>query len=336
MTNSFLRYAVVFSVFAVLAGGCTRKQGDDDEEGQSSPAAIVAVKTATVMEGDMDIVVTATGSTDAIRKEKVFSPIAGKIVSLNVLEGTPVTAGAVLAIIQTKESHAAIAGAEALLNAAKNPAESAEGERSLKLAESTQSTVSVRSKFDGIVSTRNVSEGELVAENAELCTLLDLSTIIFNADVMLRDLPEIHVGQPASIQFQSLPGRILRARVTAINPQTEMQSQTVKVRMGFSEHTGALEALLKTDMAGTARIVTRTERGVLIIPKNGLLRNDETNTFSIVAMTPDSMAESIPVTIGATTDSTVEIRGDNIRKGMAIITEGNYALADSVKVTVMK
>jgi hypothetical protein len=39
------------------------------------------------------------------------------------------------------------------------------------------------------------------------------------------------------------------------------------------------------------------------------------------------------VTVGATTDSSAEITGGGLRKGMIVVTEGNYALADSTKVT---
>ena len=82
--------------------------------------------------------------------------------------------GDVLAIIQTKESEATILGAESMLKSAGTAEQKAEAEHTLELARSTQSSVAVRAPFDGIVSTRSVSEGELVAENAELFTLVDL------------------------------------------------------------------------------------------------------------------------------------------------------------------
>ncbi|MEO8167462.1 MAG: efflux RND transporter periplasmic adaptor subunit [bacterium] len=292
------------------------------------------MKTVAVEEGNIDVVVTATGKTDALQKVKVFSPIAGRILSLKVLEGTAVKIGQVVATIQTRESYAAIAGAEALLNAAQTSVAKEEAQRTLALAKATQSTVSVRAKLNGVVSMRNVSEGELVAENADLLTLLDLSTVVFSADVMLRDLPPLRIDQRSTIHFQSLPGVEFKARVDAINPQTDIQSQTVKVRLRFND-LAAVRRILKTDMVGTASIVIGTHKNALIIPKSALLRNDETNVFSIVIVASDSLAKTLPVTIGASTDSTVEILSADVQKGMSVITEGNYALTDSTKVAIV-
>ena len=119
-----------------------------------------------------------------MRKEKSYAPIAGRVVALNALEGTEVQKGDVLAIIQTKESEATILGAESMLKSAVTAEQKSEAEHTLELARSTQSSVNVCAKFDGVVSTRSVSEGELVAENAELFTIVDLSTIDFLADVL--------------------------------------------------------------------------------------------------------------------------------------------------------
>ncbi len=335
MTNGFKRLLVSVVVVVLTFGGCTKKREGDDEGGETSSPAVVAVRTVSIAKGNIDVVVTATGKTDALRKEKIFSPIAGRVLSSKLLEGTSVKVGDLLAIIQSKESYAAVAGAEALLKSAKSPEQVDEAERTLALAQSTQNTVTVRAKFDGIVSSRNVSEGELVAENAELLTLLDLSTIVFTADLMLRDLPTLHGGQSATVEFQSLPGQVFKARVDAINPQTDMQSQTVKVRLRFTELPSRARMFLKTDMAGTVQVVTETHRQVLIVPRSALLRNDETNTFSVVIVTVDSLAKTIAVTIGASTDSTLEVASSELHNGMKVITEGSYALTDSTKVTVM-
>lgn len=316
-----------------MLAGCTQKHAEDEEAG-SSVAAVVAVKIAPVTKGNVDVVVTATGKTDALRKVKVLSPIAGRIQSLNVVEGMPVKTGDVLAVIQSKESHAAIAGAEALLQSARMPAEKGEAERALSLAKSTQNSVSIRARSDGVVSTRSVNEGEFVAENSELLTLVDLGTIEFVADLLLRDLPSIRNGQPATIQFPSLPGHTFIAQVNAIYPQTDEQSQTIKVRLRFLNHSSMQNVPLRTDMAGVARIVIGVHHNVFMVPKSALLRNDETDTYSIVTITPDSLSKSIHVTAGEMTDSTAEVRGDAMHEGMPVITTGNYALPDSTRVSV--
>ena len=333
-------YGMILPLFLILStsmvvDGCSRKPGDD-EGAQSAAKAIVTVKVGTVSERDAIVSVDAMGKTDAFRKEKTYAPITGRIVALKVLEGSEVKKGDVLAIIQTKESEATILGAKSMLNSAVTAEQKSEAERILNLAQSTQNSINVLAKFDGIVSTRNVSEGELVAENAELFTIVDLSTIDFLADVPLRDVSSVRKGAGASVSFQSIPEKLFPAIVDAVNPQSDIQSQTVKVRLRFLNSNNSLRSLLRTEMIGSAQITTSIRRHALFVPKAALLRNDEDNSYSVIMITADSLAKIIPVTVGTRDEYSTEIRSDQLRAGMMIVTEGNYALTDSTRLSVTR
>ena len=325
---------LLFALSFIVAS-CAKKTASEEDEG-GNVKATVAVKTISLHRGEMATVVESVGKVDALRKQKLFSPVAGKVTSLTALEGAAVAAGEVLAVIQTKESQSAIAGAEVLLRSSKSPEQKAEAQKALDLAKSSESSVAIRASFSGTVSTRSISEGEFVSENAELFTVIDFSTLVFVADVPARELPSLSVGQHAAISLQTLTGKGLQASVEAINPQTDFTSQTLKVRLKFTGPASSLMKLLKTDMIGTARIVTGLHKGVFIVPKSAVLRNDETNTYSVVTFNADSLALSLPVDIAGMTDSTVAITNHGLKEGMSIISEGNYALADSTRITVVR
>ncbi len=319
-------------VLCCALAGCTRHRAADDEgEGPSTPA-VVAVRTVPVLKGDMEIVVTATGNTDALRKEKIVAPIAGNIVSLKVLEGTPVRRGDIVAVIQPKETRAAITGARVLLHEARTDGERAEAGRAMDLAIAGRNDLPVRSTTAGIVSVRSVTEGELVAENAELMTVVDLSSLVFIADVPLSDVVRMRPGQHATLSFQALPGELFGGTVDAVNPRSEPGSQTVRVRIGIAAAGERKKNLLRSDMSGVARIVTGKHPGVLIIPKGALLRNDETDAYTVVVAAPDSLARVVSVVVGARTDTSAEVASEGLRPGMRVIVEGNYALADSTRI----
>lgn len=322
-------------ILTMVVAGCSRKSASEDGEG-GTVKAMVAVKSTPLRRGDMAIVIQAVGRIDALRKQKLFSPVAGRVTSLTAFEGTSVHAGDVLAVIQTKESQAAISGAEALVRSANTSEQKSEAQRVLELAKSSANSISIRATEGGAVSTRSVSEGEFVAENAELFTVINLSTLMFVADVPARDLPSLALGQHCSISLQTLPGKPLVGEVEAINPQSDMMSQTVKVRLRFLSLSSGARALLKTDMIGTVRIVTGNRRGVFIVPKVALLRNDESNTYSVVSFGSDSLAFGVPVQVIGMTDSTASISNTSLKEGMNIITEGHYALADSTRITVVQ
>jgi multidrug efflux pump subunit AcrA (membrane-fusion protein) len=332
MKNSRLLFLLFSANLLLVLPSCGPPQSEDEEG--PAPEATVAVQTAEVTEGNAILGVTAYGKTDALRKEKVYAPLAGKIASLKAFEGTPVHKGDLLAVIQTKESQSAILGAEGMLEAARTPDQKKEAKRMLDLARATQQTVNVLARFDGAVASRAVSEGELVAENGELFTIVDLSTVDFLADVPLNDIAPVKRGQTAVVRFQTFIGKDFPAVVDAINPASDMQSQTVQVRLQFSAMPEPLRSLLRTEMIGTATIHTGLRAHALFVPKAALLRNDENNTYSVMTITPDSLALHVPVEVGVMTDSTAEVQSSRLQKGTTVITVGAYSLADSTHVMV--
>jgi membrane fusion protein, multidrug efflux system len=334
MNNKYFKIQtrLIFVFLLLLTNGCQKKQAENDEGESKSVSATVAVKIDVIHEHDAVLSFTAVGKTDALRKEKLYSPIAGRIITLKVFEGSEVKQGDVVAVIQSKESFSAISGAETMLQSATTEEQKAQAEKALKLAQSSQNIVNVFAKFDGVVSSRGVNQGELVSENSELLTVIDLSSVNFIAEVPTQELHSISIGQQASVQFQSIPNKKFLTTVEAINPQTDAVSQTVKVRLRFLSELQSLQSPLRTDITGTANFVTGIHHHALFVPRTALLRNDENNSYSIVTMTNDSLALSVSVTVGAMNDSTVEIFGKNIHTGMPVIVEGNYALADSTHV----
>jgi multidrug efflux pump subunit AcrA (membrane-fusion protein) len=319
---------------AIIAGGCGKKTGSEEEGGGEHAKATVTVKATTVRRGDMAVTIRATGKVDALRKQKLFSPVAGRVSSLTALEGVSVKPGDILAVIQTKESQASIMGAESLLRSASTDEQKVEARRALELAKASVNSVAIRASVSGIVSTRSISEGELVAENAELFTVIDLTTLMFVADVPARDLPSLALGQRCSIVLQSLGAKPLMAEIEAINPQSDALSQTVRVRLKLLTEDPAKRKLLKTDMIGDVTITTGVLKGAFIVPKAALLRNDENNSYAIVTFTRDSLSVSVPVEVRGMTDSTVAIGNHSLKEGMKVIIEGQYALADSTRITV--
>jgi multidrug efflux pump subunit AcrA (membrane-fusion protein) len=324
--------ALLCASLSFVGGLACRPLAEEEEE--SVQNVTVTVQTAAVMEGDAIIIVTAYGRTDALRKENVYAPLAGKITTLKAFEGTEVEKGDILAVIETKESQAAILGAETMLQSATTPEDRAQAERALELAKGSRHAVSVPASFHGLVASRSVSEGELVPEGAPLVSIVDLSTVNFLADVLLRDIPSVSPGQSVTINFEALGDQEFPAVVDAISPQTDAGSQTVQVRLRFARMPDRLRSLLRTEMLGTARIRTGIRSHALFIPKEALLRNDENNTHSVVIITSDSLALHVPVSVGVEVDSLVEVQSPTLQAGMAVITVGAYSLADSTRVIV--
>ncbi|HJW14834.1 MAG TPA: HlyD family efflux transporter periplasmic adaptor subunit [Thermoanaerobaculia bacterium] len=326
-----LAATAAFAAFLLLPG-CNRPK----EDSADAPAAHVRVPVSVrpLVRGSIEAAVTAAGSTEALRREKVLSPVAGRVVSLAVLEGSFVHAGEVMLVLRTREAQATLEGADALLRSATTELQRAEAERAHALADSVQGRIVIRASFDGVVASRNVTEGELVAEQTELLTLIDPATIIFVAEIPAANIGRVRAGLAARVHLTQSAAGELEASVDAVSPEADAQSQSVKARLRFRGLSGDAQRSMKSNLAGTARIITEMRRDVLLVGRSALLHDDESDTYSIVLMTPDSLARIVPVAIGAQADSVVEIRGRSLREGQEVIVKGQYALADSTRVTV--
>jgi RND family efflux transporter MFP subunit len=215
-----------------------------------------------------------------------------------------------------------------------NEQQKQEAEHALELARQSDNVAALRAPFDGYVAQRLVSENEIVAENAELATLIDLSTVVVVAQVPMQDIGSVKVGQKALVEFSSIDGRRLDARVDAISPQAMIESQTVPVRLRFTEDKTSLSTSIRTEMIASVGIVAGKRSNALFVPKQALIRNDETGQYSLFTMTGDSIARRIRVEVGVQLDSMVEVRTDRLSAGMSVIVEGSYGLADSARVEV--
>ena len=327
--NRHLFRMIVLIGLAILFG-CSRKASDEDAATARSP--VVEVKAVPVAKGDIEDAIVVEGTTDVVRKEKIVSPIAGVAVSVRSTEGAPVRAGDTLAVIRSGESQAAIDGANVLLRAAKTEAQQKEAQRSYDLALSSRNAMAIRCTSGGVVASRSVNVGEFVSDGAELFTVSDLSSIYFAADIPLKDLSQVHAGSRCRVSLTSVPGLEIAAVASVIEPSADLESQSVKAHLVFEQLKPEERSLMKTDMFGSARIITGMHRGVLFVPAAAVLRDDETNTVSVVVIFPGSVARTLEVTVGAADKGFVEVAGRGLREGQLVITEGNYGLPDSTRV----
>jgi multidrug efflux pump subunit AcrA (membrane-fusion protein) len=324
-------HLILIWCLSVMLCGC----GGKPETGEAVPTAVVPVKIAAVRRGDMPLNLVALGQTEAFEKEIVASPVAGIVTSLPISEGTSVKSGEVLTIIQTKESQATAAGAEALRAMATTPQLQAEADRAVQLARNQDQTVKLTAHRNGIVAGRHIVVGSQVAEGTELFAIIDPASVEFVALVPIGGLRSISVGQNAIVVMSSLDSLLFHAVVAAVSPEAESQTQTVRVRLRFVDVGPGERPLLRDGLSGTAQIETGRHSDVLLIPRAALLRNDETDDNRVVTITADSLAKTLPVTVGLISDSLAEVSAPELHEGMSVVIEGHYALADSTRVTVV-
>jgi HlyD family secretion protein len=164
-----------------------------------------------------------------------------------------------------------------------------------------------RAPMDGKVTRLNVEEGETVIigtmnnPGSLVLTISDLSVIEVVVQVDETDVPEISLGDSASIRIDAFPDQEFTGRVTeignsAINPPSQQAAgQQAAIDFEVVLTLDAAEAPLRPDLSATADIVTERRSDVVAVPIIALtvraLDSDSTDTSEGTAKGSDAPEE---------------------------------------------
>jgi len=156
-------------------------------------------------------------------------------------------------------------------------------EASLATTKYNLSQVIIASPMDGIITRRNIEEGENVVvgtmNNAGtvLLTIADMSVIEAEVEVDETDVPEVMLGQLARVTIDAVPDRTFRGRVTEIGnspiQQAAAQPTTTATQATNFKVVITLEDPVPDVRPGftcTAEITTATRPRVLAVPIQAL------------------------------------------------------------------
>ncbi len=145
---------------------------------------------------------------------------------------------------------------------------------SLESARYDLSKVRIESPIDGIVTRRNIEEGETVVigtmNNAGtvLLTVADMSIITAEVEVDETDIPSVQIGQPAKITIDAVPNQTFTGKVTEIGNSpiqtTGSTSQATNFKVVVTLDKEIAE--VRPGFTCTAEITTATRKEAVAVP----------------------------------------------------------------------
>jgi len=159
----------------------------------------------------------------------------------------------------------------------------AQARAALHEAEDRLAKTTIRAPIDGVVTRLNVEEGETAIvgtmnnPGSLLLTISDLSVMEAVVHVDETDVPDLELGDSASIQIDAFPRQRFSGRVTRIAHSSVRPPSSVNASLGPSNQSQAVDfevvitldsppTQLRPDLSATAEIVTATRQGVPSIP----------------------------------------------------------------------
>lgn len=161
-----------------------------------------------------------------------------------------------------------------------------------------------KAPFHGVITSLPVYEGENVAPQATLLTLMDLSDLYVEVALEQQAAIQVKLGQKARMSFESLRGQTLDGKVKAIFPN---EGQFL-VHIDVNElPTGILPG-----MTADVSIEAARKQNVLLVPANAV-------TNGHVTLMREGKKIKTPVTIGLMDSESAEIIKGEVKQGDLVV-----------------
>jgi HlyD family secretion protein len=201
-----------------------------------------------------------------------------------------------------------------------------QSQASLKQLQEQLSYTTIVAPMDGVVLSRDVEIGDAVSSILVLgstatlvMTLGDVNQVYVQGKVDESDIAHVYMGQPARIKVESFRDRVFNGKVTKIAPLGVEKDNvtTFEVRVSIDNPGGELKA----NMTANAEILLTEHKGVLNVPENAVIYDNQKNASVEV---PDKSQKDgkrkAPVKVGLSDGSKTEILG-GLREGDQVILQ---------------
>ncbi|MGA9063129.1 MAG: efflux RND transporter periplasmic adaptor subunit [Terracidiphilus sp.] len=192
-------------------------------------------------------------------------------------------------------------------------AEVLQSQASLKQLEEQLSYTTIVAPMDGVILSRDVEIGDAVSSILVLgstATLImtegDTSEVYVQGKVDEADIAHVYMGQPARIKVESFRDRLFYGKVTKIAPMGVEKDNvtTFEVRVSINNPGGELKA----NMTANAEILLDEHKGVLTVPENAVIYDNQKNaTVQVPDKGQKDGVRKAPVTVGLSNGSVTEV-----------------------------
>jgi RND family efflux transporter MFP subunit len=211
-------------------------------------------------------------------------------------------------------------------------AQVAQKEAALKAAQVRLSYTQIRASWEEgdesrVVGERFVDEGAMLAPNAFIVSVLDISTMIAVIHVIERDYAKIRTGFEGRVSTDAFPERTFPARIVRIAPLLKETSRQARVEMELPNP----DNLLRPGMFIRVEIEFASHADATVVPLNALVkRNGQQGVF--IADLQEMKAKFLPVRPGMAKDEWAQILEPELSG--SVITLGHHLLEEGSSIMI--
>ena len=301
-----MKKLIFLVLIALILLSCKKEIIEQKETDTTVPVMLTTIDTSAVS-SFVDLNATAT----YLVKNIIKANATGYLSSVNIKSNDYVSRGKVLFSLKTRESKVL-------------------GNTINKIDPSLNfgNAINVRAETSGFITNVNAQAGDYVQDGDQLATINDASSF-----AILLSLPyelKKYVGLNKQYQVFLPDGNSINATATKFMPTVDMASQTQNVILKCSKND------IPENLVVKVRITKSSNSKSISLPKSAVLSDETETNFWIMKMENKNTAVKVMVQKGIETDDKIEILSPILTLKDKILISGNYGVADTIKVNVVK
>jgi membrane fusion protein, copper/silver efflux system len=195
-------------------------------------------------------------------------------------------------------------------------------EEQIRLVESTgkvHARLTLTAPLSGVVAELGAREGMTVMPGAMLFRINGLATVWVNAEVREAQATEVRPGNAVEARTPALPERVFKGKVSAILPEVNPATRTLKARVELANPRGEL----KPGMFVTVNFAPAARKEALLVPSEAVIQTGK-HTVVIVAQ-GDGKFAPVDVETGLESNGETEIR-KGLDAGQKVVLSGQFLI----------
>jgi membrane fusion protein (multidrug efflux system) len=349
---------LLLAVVAVLAGVKALQIRALIKAGGEFLVPAETVSAAEVHQETWEALLPAVGSVTAVQGVELRAELAGTVREIAFESGASAAKGQVLVRLETSSEEAQLRSAEAQVELARLNLERA---RDLKAqgvvsqsdldsrdaafrqttgeVETVRATIAkktIRAPFAGRLGIRSVNLGQFVNPGDPIVSLHSLDPVYVDFNFPEQQMAKIVPEMAVRVTTDAAPGRTFTGRVTALNPEVDPSTRSIKVQASVPNGGGEL----RPGMFARVQLVLPESEPLLVIPATAVLHAPYGDSVFVITESRDAKSGATVKQAQMTTVRLGETRGDfvavtqGLQAGQTIATSGVFKLRNGSSVVV--
>ncbi len=295
--------ALVLLVAALVAIFISKKSGAAGGAMPSGPGigrgggnTVFTVRSVEAKNAVLTDYVITNGEVESQSAVEVFPSMSGKIAQINVMLGSHVNRGDVIAKVDPSEP-----GTKYALSPVEAP-------------------------ISGSIVSSPLKIGTTVTTNSAVTMIGDIDNLQISCSIPERYVAELKTGLKAEVSLEAYPGIVFSATVSRVSPVVDSSTRTKEIILNFDKKDSRINA----GMFAKIKLYTTKYLGQLVVPSDAVVLNDDGSAYLFV-VNDNSTVSRREVKTGKSVDSMIQIT-DNLMPGEKVVYEGMLSLSEGAKV----